>query len=285
MIPELFHIGPLTVYSYGLMLGISFVAASFFLTKEIKRRGLDPNIATEVTLLAMVFGVVGSKLFHLFNYWDAFLANPFHEAFSPGGLVFHGGLILSVVAIFIYARRKKIPFLFIADAASPSLILAYGIGRIGCHLSGDGDYGLPTNLPWGTNYENGIVKPSLLFERSDYLKALYPDGILDSTPLHPTPIYEFLAALVIFGLLWKLRTKNQPIGRLFMMYLILGGASRLLVEFIRLNPPMFLGLTEAQVIAAGMIILGILGFTYLTKNPHAIQYTPPAKTGKEPKKK
>ena len=151
MYPELFKIGPFTVYSYGLMLGIAFIVASYILTKECERRKLNPNLATEITLLAIVFGIIGSKLFHLFENWNAFLQDPVGMAFSPGGLTFYGGLILATLAIWLYVRRKKIPFLVVADATSPSLILAYGIGRIGCHLAGDGDYGIPTSLPWGTD--------------------------------------------------------------------------------------------------------------------------------------
>ena len=156
MYPELFKIGPLTVYSYGLMLGIAFIVASYILTKEVERRKMDPNIATEVTLISIIFGIIGAKLFHLFENWDAFINNPLHMAFSPGGLTFHGGLILVIIAVLIYSKRKKIPFLTLTDLAAPSLALAYGIGRIGCHLAGDGDYGTPTDLPWVQIMKTGL---------------------------------------------------------------------------------------------------------------------------------
>ena len=198
MYPELFKIGPFTVYSFGLMLGIAFVISSYLLTKEIERRNLGTNLATEVTLLAIIFGIIGSKLFYLFENWELFINNPIGQTFSPGGLTFYGGLILAIIAIWVHVKRKNIPFLYIADAASPSLALAYGIGRIGCHLAGDGDYGIPTNLPWGTNYEHGTVPPSVMFRGSEIAKH-YPGGIVpDNTPLHPTPIYEFLIMFLIF---------------------------------------------------------------------------------------
>ena len=110
MYPELFKIGPFTVYSFGLMLGIAFVVSSYLLTKEIERRKLSPNLATEVTLLAIIFGIIGSKIFYLFENWDLFLNNPIGQTFSPGGLTFYGGLILAIIAIWIHVKRKKIPF-------------------------------------------------------------------------------------------------------------------------------------------------------------------------------
>lgn len=282
MYPELFKIGPFTVYSYGLMLGIAFIVASYILTKEFERRKLNPNLATEITLLAIVFGIIGSKLFHLFENWDAFLQDPIGMAFSPGGLTFYGGLILATLAIWIYVRRKKIPFLVIADATSPSLILAYGIGRIGCHLAGDGDYGIPTSLPWGTDYSHGTVPPSVMFRGTEIAKH-YPNGIVpDNTPLHPTPIYEFLAAVLIFYILWKLRKKGWVDGKIFMAYLVFAGVERFLVEIIRLNPRILFNLTEAQLISIVMVVIGTLGFIYLTKRNKPNYIPPPIKnTGKK----
>lgn len=285
MYPELFKIGPLTVYSYGLMLGIAFIVASYILTKEVERRRLNPNIATEVTLLAIIFGIIGAKLFHLLENWDSFLTNPLHMAFSPGGLTFHGGLILVIIVVWFYSKRKKIPFLTIADLAAPSLALAYGIGRIGCHLAGDGDYGIPTNLPWGTNYENGTVPPSAMFSGSDIAKT-FPDGIVpNNTPLHPTPIYEFLTLVVIFLILWKFRKKEWPDGKLFTIYLMLAGLERLLVEFIRLNPRILFGLSEAQLVSIGLIAAGIIGYFYFEKHKDLKRFNPPPFAQSETKKK
>jgi phosphatidylglycerol---prolipoprotein diacylglyceryl transferase len=284
MYPELFKIGPFTVYSYGLMLGIAFIVASYILTKEFERKKLNPNFATEITLLAIIFGIIGSKLFHLFENWDEFLQNPVGMAFSPGGLTFYGGLILAIIAIWIYAKRKKIPFIVIADATSPSLILAYGIGRIGCHLAGDGDYGIPTSLPWGTDYSHGTVPPSVMFRGTDIAKH-FPNGIVpDNTPLHPAPIYEFLAAVLIFYILWHLRKKGWVDGKLFMAYLVFAGVERFLIEIIRLNPRLLFGLTEAQLISIVMVVVGSLGFVYLTKLNKPKFVPPPFKIDNKKKK-
>lgn len=275
MYPELFKIGPLTVYSYGLMLGIAFITASWLLTKEIERKKLNPNIATEITILAIIFGIVGAKIFHLFENFDAFLDDPVGMAFSPGGLTFFGGLILAILSVWIYARRKKIPFLVIADAAAPALALAYGIGRIGCHLAGDGDYGLPTSLPWGTNYENGTVPPSIMFQGSEIAKN-YPGGFVpDNTPLHPAPIYEFLICVVIFGILWKLRKKDWMDGKLFMFYLVFISIERFSIEFIRLNPRLLFGLSEAQLISIGLFFIGVIGIIYFAKHKDLRRFVPP----------
>ena len=274
MYPELLKLGPLTVYSYGFMLALSFIVSSYLLTKEVERKGLEANIASEVTLLAIIFGIAGSKLFHLFENWGDFLADPFGMIFSAGGLTFYGGLILAIVAIMILLKQKKIPFLYIADAASPSLALAYGIGRIGCHLAGDGDYGIPTSLPWGVNYENGIVKPSLMFQGSEIAKN-FPGGIVpNNTPLHPTPMYEFFVGLIIFFILWQLRKKEYKMGILFMIYLIFSGIARFFVEFIRLNPLLLFGLSEAQLISLGLIIVGIVGIFFINKFPERFNFVP-----------
>ncbi|MEI7811145.1 MAG: prolipoprotein diacylglyceryl transferase [Ignavibacteria bacterium] len=275
MIPRLFQIGPFTVYSYGLMLGIAFIVASFILTKELERRKMDPDIATGVTLYAIIFGLLGSKIFYLLENRDIFVRNPFGEFFSPGGLTFYGGFLLAALVIFIMMKRKHIPFLVIADATSPSLAIAYGIGRIGCHLAGDGDYGIPTNLPWGTNYENGTVPPSFAFKDSEFAKH-FPNGIFpDNTPLHPAPVYEFLIALIIFGILWKIRKNIWPDGKLFSVYLILMGIERSLIETIRLNPRIILGLSEAQLIAIVLISAGTAGLYYFSQKKEYNKYIPP----------
>jgi phosphatidylglycerol---prolipoprotein diacylglyceryl transferase len=290
MYPELFKIGPFTVYSYGLMLGIAFIVASYILGKEFERKKLDQNIATEITLFAIIFGIIGSKLFYLFENWSEFLKDPL-MAFSPGGLTFYGGLILSIIVIWIYIRRKKIPFLVVADAASPSLILAYGIGRIGCHLAGDGDYGIPTNLPWGVNYSHGTVPPSVMFRDFNFQKYFpdiakhFPNGVPDNTPLHPTPIYEFILAVIIFFILWKFRKKDWADGKLFMYYLILAGIERFSIEFIRLNPRYLFGLTEAQLISVVMVIAGLVGLYYFSKHKDRPKFIPVPVKKEMPEKK
>src|SRR5882672_9712288 len=111
MHPRLFSIGPFTVYSYGLMLGIGFIVASTVLTRELRRKGLDPNMGSTITLLAVAFGIAGSKMLYLIENWGIFVRDPLGMAFSPGGLTWYGGFVLAALAIMVYARRRKIPFL------------------------------------------------------------------------------------------------------------------------------------------------------------------------------
>ncbi len=265
MYPRLFTIGPFTVYSFGLMLGIGFIVASALLTNELKRKGLDPALGSTITLIAVVFGVAGSKILYLIESWEYFVRAPFEMAFSPGGLTWYGGFILATLVIWWYVRRKGIPFLKICDAAAPGLMLGYGIARIGCHLAGDGDYGIPTDLPWGTVYSKGTYPPSAAFKDFPEIVQKYGvHGVVpDTIPVHPAPMYEFLMACALFFVLWKLRSKVNPDGTLFVIYLILAGIARFLVEFIRLNPRIAFGLSEAQLISAFLVLVGIIGLRVL----------------------
>lgn len=279
MCPKLFEIGPFTVYSYGLMLGIGFIIASYLLSLEFKRKKIHTDLATEITLLALIFGIIGAKMFHLIETWDSFIQDPISEAFSAGGLTWYGGLILAVVAIWINSRRRKLPFLVIADSAAPALAIGYGIGRMGCHLAGDGDYGIPTSLPWGTDYSAGTYPPSLA------LRYLYPDGnVPEGVLCHPTPIYEFILAVIILIFLWKIRKKDTTDGVLFMYFLVLHGFARFFVEFIRINPRLVLGLSEAQIISVILILIGMSGIIFFRKNfnlkrfdPSTVKYAPKTK--------
>ena len=130
MCPILFKVGPFTVYSYGLMLAIGFIVASYTMTLEYRRKKLDANLAGTITLLALVGGVAGSKILYLLEHWNYFVLDPAGMAFSPGGLSYFGGFFLATLAIYLYGRSKKIPFLTIADGTSPGLMIGYGIARL-----------------------------------------------------------------------------------------------------------------------------------------------------------
>mgnify|MGYP005832994167 FL=1 len=267
MYPELFKIGPFTIHSFGLMMALGFIVASYFLTKEIKRKGYDPNIGSTITLIAVVFGLAGSKILFLIEEWKYFIKDPIGEAFSPAGLTWYGGFFLATLAIYIYSRKKKVPFLVICDAAAPALLIGYGIARIGCHLSGDGDYGIPTNLPWGAQYSNGTYPPSVAFRNFPEIVEKYGVNsvVPDNIRVHPTPIYEFILSTILFLILWKNKGKIHQNGIMFMIYLILYGTMRLLVEIIRINPRILFGLTEAQIISIIIIIFGFTGIYFIKK--------------------
>jgi phosphatidylglycerol:prolipoprotein diacylglycerol transferase len=263
--PKLISIGPFALYSYGTMLVASFVVAAWLLGKELRRKGLAAEIGPDMTFLAVVFGVTGSKLAAVLEDWHDFTHAP--KAFLlGGGLTWHGGLLLATAAIALYIRQRRLPFLRLADATAPGLMLAYGIARIGCHLSGDGDYGMPTSLPWGYVYSKGTVPPSVAFKDFPDIVSRYGvNGVVpDTIPVHPTPIYECIAAIILFAILWRLRTRPRPDGWLFSLYLVLSGIERFLVEFIRVEPRLWLGLTEAQWVFLILTGVGMVGLINLT---------------------
>jgi len=257
MYPKLFEIGPIPVYSYGLMLGIAFLIASSLFSRELKRLKIEENIGIVITFIAIVCGIVGSKIFYIIEEWNFGSGNPIgyyltpENLFSPSGLTFYGGLILSFIVIFIYCRMKKVKLLQILDAMAPGTTLGYGLARIGCHLSGDGCYGMNVN---GTFWE---------FLGATYSKGIVPTKVGEL--VHPTSLYELGFAVIAFFILWFLRKKMKYTGQLFYIYLILTGIPRFIVEFIRLNPKIIFGLSQAQIISIFMILAGII-LLFISRN-------------------
>jgi len=272
----------LTIYSFGAMLALSFLVANYFFSVEAKRRGWDQKHVGRITFIALVAGIVGSKLFSIFEDFGDFLDHPVQQLFSPSGLTFYGGFILATLGIYLYLRKQKLSFRAFADAIAPVVFLAYGIGRIGCQLAGDGDYGIPTHSSIGMHYSNGTAKPTHVFapyfathpqEREEWkydsLKAIRVRqddlGMIvtqfdEEVTGHPTPLYEFAAALLCFILLWSRRASwQQQEGKLFAATVVLMGIERLLVEFLRINP-LYLGISQAQWISVGLIIAGMAYF-------------------------
>jgi phosphatidylglycerol:prolipoprotein diacylglycerol transferase len=253
------------------MLALGFIAGSYLLVSEFKRRNLDPNIANNITLIALLAGVVGSKILYLIENWSSFVIDPAGMTFNPGGLTFYGGFLLAAGSIYVYGRNKNISFFTIGDAIAPGLMLGYGIARLGCHLAGDGDYGFPTTLPWGTDYSHGTYPPSIAFKDFPEITSRFPGGIVPNTiPCHPTPVYEFIICALMCWFLWRIRKETIPVGKLLSIYLLLAGIERFVIEFLRPNPRIFMGLSEAQLIALILVAIGIFGwrkFTTTTPKP------------------
>jgi len=260
MIPTLFEIpifGGIPIHSFGLMLALSFLVTSFFLKKLFKRANYPVDLADQVILVAAIAGLAGSKLYYLlFEAFDRFMKHPIDMLFSGAGLTWYGGFVLAMISIIWLIRKNKLPILKSIDMISVPLPLGYGIGRIGCHLAGDGDYGKPWDGIFGTDYSKGIVPPSQAFYGTEIAND-YPNGIVpDHTLCHPTPMYETVFSTIIFAILWYTTKKKLPAGFQISLYFMLGGLQRFLIEFLRINPKVAFDLSGAQLISLVLIAVG-----------------------------
>jgi phosphatidylglycerol:prolipoprotein diacylglycerol transferase len=255
------HIGPLTLGSYGLMVAIALICGFFILRADFERRGISADAEAIIGMTGLA-GLVGSRLYHLLETPAEFFANPWPQLFSTMGFAFVGAIIGGFIALVLLAKRFRIPMLLMLDVASPAAAMGYGIGRIGCLISGDGDYGMPTTLPWGMAFPNGIVPTT---------QTCVEWGAAPDCRVHPTPIYEFLVAILIFWILWRLGARalktHAPNGIVFAAYLLLTGIARFLVEMIRINPRSFYGLTNAQAASVVSVFLGAALLLYCRKAP------------------
>jgi phosphatidylglycerol:prolipoprotein diacylglycerol transferase len=276
---------PLPIAMFGLLVGCAVLVAAAFLRSELRRlyelnrigdaqrsaSGKDGRVTmvrmpphelvTDLALVVSVAGVVGARLFHILEHLDSFAADPLDMIFSRSGLSIFGGLILGTIAGVVFIRRWNLPARPLLDAAAPAMMLGYAIGRIGCQVSGDGDWGIASNMAlkpdwlpvwaWAQTYTNNIV------------------GIPIPAPgVYPTPMYETLMALACFALLWAIRRHPFRAGWLFSVYLVLAGIERLLIEQIRVNPVFDLGLvhaTQAEIIASALILIGLAGLAALSR--------------------
>jgi len=247
MIPILFHIGPIPVYSFGAFMALAAIAAALIVQFELKRTGYNPEIASTMVLAAAIGGLVGARLLFIVENWHDFLRSPMSYIATGAGFTWYGGFIGGALAASWVAWKNKIPWHRAVDCAAPALAASYGIGRIGCHVAGDGDWGAVTDVPWAVAYTNAIigwVDPNTGIP--------YPPG----TRVHPTPIYEFIQSTIIFAILWVLRKKGYPPGSIFWLYLILAGLARAMVEIWRINPPVALGMSEAQWFGLALAVIG-----------------------------
>jgi phosphatidylglycerol:prolipoprotein diacylglycerol transferase len=234
MQPEI-DLGPITLQTFGLMFALAFIAAGALLERRLREWGKPSDWAYEVILCGLVGGIVGARLDYLLENYDSVKDDLLGNVFSGSGLVWYGGAIGGALGVGLWAWRRGLLELALLDLCAAPLALGYAIGRIGCQLSGDGDYGEAWGGPWA---------------------MAYPDGTepIDEK-VHPTPIYETLSMGLVAYVLWRLRDRFQ-VGVLFAIYLVLAGLERLLVEFVRRNDDVFLGLTEAQLLSLAMIVVG-----------------------------
>ena len=245
MFPILFQYKLITIGGYGIMLGLGFYLSFLLLEKEFILKNMNPELAYKVLLVAIPGGIVGSKIFHILEHLDEFALDPWGMLFSGSGLSAFGGYIFSFLLAILVIKKSKETILRVFDTAAPSMALGYCFGRFGCHVAGDGCYGLETSSFWGTPYPNGIVPSSI--------------------PVFPTPLFEVFFSFIAVGILLNLRKRDLADGKMFSAFLILSGLPRFLVEFIRLNPKIAFGLSQAQFIGIIFIIFGIAGWLYFDR--------------------
>ena len=237
---------------------LAFFVAYFVLEREVKRRKLTLD-AFSVIAYTAIAGIIGAKLWHVFDTpadhltW-AILTSPSELlTWFRGGFAWFGGFVAGIATLLLLARSNKIKALTMLDIASPAAAIGYAVGRIGCLVSGDGDYGQPTTLPWGMSFPNGLVPTT---------NTCVQWGAAPDCRVHPTPIYEFIAGMLIFWYIWRrgARAIRHPLapGVITGEFLIFSGVARFLVEFIRINPRVFLGMSNAQVSALLTAIAGLI---------------------------
>jgi phosphatidylglycerol:prolipoprotein diacylglycerol transferase len=247
MYPILFQIGPITVYSFGAFMALAALSAAWVVHLELKRRGYNPELASTMVFAAAIGGLVGARILFIIGDWDNFLRSPMNYIFTGAGFTWYGGLLGGVAAVSWVVKKNNIPWLVGADIAASAVAISYGVGRLGCHVAGDGDWGTVTDVPWGVAYTNAII---------GWVHPITGEPYPPGARVHPTPIYEFLESLLIFGILWSLRSKALPSGTIAWVYLVLSGIARFIVEFWRVNPPVALGLSEAQWFSIASMLIG-----------------------------
>ncbi len=258
------HLGPISLGTFGLLLWVAAVVATMVLHRNFVRNRVDAD-ALSVVAVVLISGVIGAKVWHELQDVRG-LAADMRQIAMPGwahagavamgfltwmraGYAWFGGL-LAGIAMLLWQGRQTRPnglthwrgAVRMLDLAAPAAAIGYGVGRIGCLTSGDGDYGKVTTLPWGVHM------------RPDALVPVYPASAM----VQPTPVYELLFALAVFWVLWKLGERARPLGWLTGMYLVLSGVGRFLVEFVRINPKLYLGMSNAQVAALGSVVVGLM---------------------------
>jgi len=248
--------------------------------KIVQEKVWPHQIVMNITFTAAIAGIIGAKIFHNFENWDELVANPIESLLSFSGLTMYGGLIFGTFAVIYMTKKQGIAPLHIADAAAPGIMLAYGTGRLGCQLSGDGDWGVVNLAPkpdwmsflpdwfWSYNYPHNVISSGVPIDG-----CFGRHCMILSQPVFPTPLYESIMCIGLFFLLWALRKKLNKPGLVFSLYLLLNGAERFTIEQIRINNKfMFLGMnvTQAEIIAACLIICGTIGLIIFSKNRNGV---------------
>jgi phosphatidylglycerol:prolipoprotein diacylglycerol transferase len=231
--PEI-HIGPLDLKTFGICFAAGFLVSGLIIGRRFRELGKPADWTYEMVFAALIGGLVGSRLDYVLQNWDQVSDDLLGNIISGSGLVWFGGLVGGALGVVLWAHWRGFLGWQLFDTAAVPLAVGYAIGRIGCQLSGDGDYGTSSDLPWAMSY---------------------PDGTVPTTDeVHPTPVYETVAMGLAGAVLWRLRDRYAP-GVLFGLYLMIAGVERFLVEFIRRNDEVVAGLTQPQLI--GLVLMGL----------------------------
>jgi phosphatidylglycerol:prolipoprotein diacylglycerol transferase len=272
---------PLRVPMLGIMAAVAMITIAYLLRLELKRlhtcgilglarRRTGPggdtlvppqDVADDLVILVAIVGIVGARVFSVLEDPADFLADPIGVLFSRTGFTYYGGFVFGMVAGTLFLRLKRLPVAVVLDAVAPAIAIGYGIGRLGCQIAGDGDWGIAANMAlkpqwlpawwWAQTYEHNLLGVQIA-----------PPGV------YPTPVYESLMALAAFAVLWSLRKHPFQSGWLFSLYLVLTGAARLAIEQIRVNAHMHIGgiaLTQAELISSAVLVTGIVGVVRLSR--------------------
>jgi len=227
----------LDVKTFGLFFALNFVAWGAVVAVRLRELGRPPDWAWEMVFAALVGGFVGARAYYVIQNWSDVKGDVLGSVLSGSGLIWYGGLVGGAIAVVAWARWRGFLSMYLLDIAAFGLPIGYAIGRIGCQVSGDGDYGKPWDGPWAMPYPHGVVATS--------------------TDVHPTPVYETLVMGTVGLVLWHLRDRVRP-GGLFGLYLVAAGLERFFVEFLRRNSEVALGLTAAQFESAAMFVAGLI---------------------------
>lgn len=241
MIPNILEIGPIPIRSFGLMVALALIAGALRLAISFRRYGIDTRLAERYVTAAGISGLIGARVWFVVENWSESRHDLFGALVSSAGFTFYGGFIIASIVVYLLAKRDKTDVSTLCDALGPCLALGYAVGRLGCQLSGDGDYGVRTTGWWGMSYATGVV-PTLPGEL-----------------VYPTPLFESALALLVLWIVSRVEvTQGMLAGRFqrFGLYLVLISIERFMVEFLRPNIKLVGSLSEAQLIALGLAVLG-----------------------------
>lgn len=252
-IPFAYDFGPLELTGFGVAMLLAFIIGQMAASEELERRGWDSTIMSDITVAAVIGGLLGAKIYY------AVLVGDLGAIFSRAGFVFWGGLMGGIVASAAVVMWRKGSFAQISDAAAPGLAAAYAVGRTGCWAVGD-DYGRPWNGPLAVAFPDGAPPSTVANLTQQFGLTEYADmPATQVLAVHPTQLYETVMGLVMFAILWRLRDHKHAAGWLFGVYCVLAGTERFIVEFFRAKDDRFFGMfTMAQMIAIGFVLAGVV---------------------------